>query len=1210
MPATVSIWDGVTGDWGAAADWSPSGVPDSASAQASINSGTVTIASSASYALDTLSLDGAGALLNVLGTLSVAGSVDIESGTVSLGQDGTISGAPDVTIGSSGILDISAAAPGANQALVFDSLSDGGQILLGNNTLAIGAAGGDSHLSGTISAAAGGSVLQAGTGSATLDSVTMGNGAFYVMDGSILENTGSSNLFYLAIGEGTSGAASGILSGGTLTIGNTDPNSGAALQIGDWGGTGTFTQTGGLLSLVGSLNIGNQGGSGSYDISGGTLALDGGMYVLGRNTVSTASSGLLSISGTGIVDVAAGSLILGDNVSSTGAEGTGTIVQTGGTLEIGAGGALYLAAYGNGRYDLDGGILQVGGANLHGVYNAHGGTYAFNLGGGTIDVTGSALTTSVNATLSNATTSTIDLEGLGAAFTGSITGSGSLAITGSGTASFTSLVTTGGLTLNGNTLDLSAGSTDQIGALNGSGTIILGNTALAIGAGDADSTFSGLIETGTAKQGGLIDKIGAGSLTLDNVVMNAGTNNSGLYIADGSLVENSGSSSLFYLAVGEGTGSTASASLSGGSLTIGGTGSALQIGDWGGTGTFTQTGGTLTVATGSLNIGNQGGSGNYSISAGTLAFDGGIFDIGRSKGTISGSSGTLSISGTGLVDVASGQIVLGSQYSPTGANSSGTIIQSGGELRIENGITFYLSGQSGTEGLYDLSGGTLSIGGASLNGGGGTYAFNLGGGTIDVIGSALTTSVNATLTHGTTSTIDLEGLGANFSGSITGSGNLDITGAGTAGFNDLLTTGGIDLAGNATLAVLDSGSVGELMVGASHSATVSVHAGDTLSLSGATALSIGNAGTLALTGGSIATAGSIVNAGSLTLDNTALTDSGTLTNNGAITLDPSSLTVAALDGTGSITIESGSTLDVEGSVSAGETIIFSGSSDLLQLGASSDIILGTIVNFGTADTIDFTGLSYDSQATATLSGDVLTVVDGTTTLHLNLTSSTGYAGLYFHLAQDGAGTSLIVNDDPTCYCAGTRILTDRGEVSIEDLRIGDLVVTTEHGLQMIRWIGQSTIATCFADPMRVAPVRIRESAFGPGVPARDLRVSPCHAVFLEGVLVQANALVNGTSIVQETALPERFTYYHIELENHALLLAEGLPAESFVDNVSRLTFDNWAEYQTLGLNQSIEEMPHPRVQSHRQVPYGLRQVLAAKQREWMALNAQSLLETG
>jgi hypothetical protein len=95
------------------------------------------------------------------------------------------------------------------------------------------------------------------------------------------------------------------------------------------------------------------------------------------------------------------------------------------------------------------------------------------------------------------------------------------------------------------------------------------------------------------------------------------------------------------------------------------------------------------------------------------------------------------------------------------------------------------------------------------------------------------------------------------------------------------------------------------------------------------------------------------------------------------------------------------------------------------------------------------------------------------------------------------------------------------------------------------------------------------------------------------VLVQAGALVNGTTITRRTRMPERFTYFHVELDDHALILAEGVPAETFVDNVTRRRFDNYAEYEALygDLDRPIAELDLPRVKSARQLPRGLRERL-------------------
>jgi hypothetical protein len=110
-----------------------------------------------------------------------------------------------------------------------------------------------------------------------------------------------------------------------------------------------------------------------------------------------------------------------------------------------------------------------------------------------------------------------------------------------------------------------------------------------------------------------------------------------------------------------------------------------------------------------------------------------------------------------------------------------------------------------------------------------------------------------------------------------------------------------------------------------------------------------------------------------------------------------------------------------------------------------------------------------------------------------------------------------------------------------------------------------------------------------------VRLSPDHAILAGEVLIKAGAFVNGNSIVRETDATQAFTYYHVELENHALILAENTPAETFLDNVDRLGFDNWMEHEALYPDgKPILEMPYPRAKAHRQVPRAIQEHLAER----------------
>ncbi len=153
-----------------------------------------------------------------------------------------------------------------------------------------------------------------------------------------------------------------------------------------------------------------------------------------------------------------------------------------------------------------------------------------------------------------------------------------------------------------------------------------------------------------------------------------------------------------------------------------------------------------------------------------------------------------------------------------------------------------------------------------------------------------------------------------------------------------------------------------------------------------------------------------------------------------------------------------------------------------------------------------------------------------------------------------------------CFLQGTAIATPDGERAVEAFRIGDLVTTLNGVARPIKWIGRVSIEAELLDAAefraRFAPVLIRTGALGDGLPQRDLRVSPAHGMLIDGVLIPAAALVNGVSILRDTTA-RNLEYYHIELDTQDLLLSEGAPSESFVDDDSRAYFDNVSEYDAL-----------------------------------------------
>ncbi len=276
---------------------------------------------------------------------------------------------------------------------------------------------------------------------------------------------------------------------------------------------------------------------------------------------------------------------------------------------------------------------------------------------------------------------------------------------------------------------------------------------------------------------------------------------------------------------------------------------------------------------------------------------------------------------------------------------------------------------------------------------------------------------------------------------------------------------------------------------------------------------------------------------------------------------------------------------------------------------------GTATSVGGETTLSGDGTTDGGNGTAFKLHDA--AASGSTTVDYVGTATDGSGNVVGFIATNGIGTyylltnnnyavghalNLVISDGPTdstadnwnlktgtavayCFLAGTGVRTPAGDVPIETLKIGDAVALNNGQTAPVRWLGVQTVATFFVKEQRIFPIRIKANALADSVPYNDLLVSPDHGLLVDDILIQAGALINEISIVRETRLPKVFTYYHVELEDHSLILAENVPAETFVDNVDRLAFDNWREHEELyGNDTSIVEMDYPRAKAYRQVP--------------------------
>jgi len=165
-----------------------------------------------------------------------------------------------------------------------------------------------------------------------------------------------------------------------------------------------------------------------------------------------------------------------------------------------------------------------------------------------------------------------------------------------------------------------------------------------------------------------------------------------------------------------------------------------------------------------------------------------------------------------------------------------------------------------------------------------------------------------------------------------------------------------------------------------------------------------------------------------------------------------------------------------------------------------------------------------------------------------------------------------------CYRKGTRILTTRGEQRIEDLRIGDLVITVTGRQRPIKWIGLRHYGRSPTKDWagNIMPVRIARDAFGLNLPHTDLFLSQQHNLFVDGLFIRAVDLVNGASIVVYSGdTLEEIEYLHIKLATHDVIFAEGLPSETLRFNADSATaFDNFAQFEELYGSPKDEEAPY------------------------------------
>jgi hypothetical protein len=649
-----------------------------------------------------------------------------------------------------------------------------------------------------------------------------------------------------------------------------------------------------------------------------------------------------------------------------------------------------------------------------------------------------------------------------------------------------------------------------------------------------------------------------------------------------------------------GAGETALVTLAGnylvnvlGSVTVG----SLVLDDAGaeiGVGGSLSVTGSLTVATGLLNVG--GSLDAAGLSNAGIVDNSGSLDVGALSNTGSiDNSGTLDISAltnSGSIDNTGILELTGSVLSNPGTiNNTGAVFVSGSVVsaplaRIGG------SGEIFITGTVDNAGGTLGANGPIIQSDG-----LIEGGTI----------VNTNLTAGSTiEGVTVQGIFQAF-GSITivdgltgvGSGGLGalsfISGV-TVDFANVETLANLGLSGDGTiiadstltidsnvLMTADGGTNPSLpfdgtgtVINGGTLLAVSVAEGNALIaiqnadfensgvLSAADNSQFENpdlginegtaeldiaAGTFMNHAGGIIETGQAFGIGFVTIAaGTDFTNDGTLSTRDPTTSAGGTIDIAAfVHGSGTIEINGGGYVTLESPTSSTQIIDFLGAGTLML--DQPTLVPAAIEGFNTADAIVLSGVS--ATAISYTSGD-LKLQTSTGTLDLAITG--GYTLSDFQVVAQSNDTTIALGSLP-CLAAGSRVATDRGAVRVERLRVGDVVMTASGERQTIEWIGHRDV-DCgrHPDPEAVWPIRIAPHAFGQGQPRRTLLLSPDHAVFVDDVLVPIKYLVNGTTIVRRKVA--RITYYHVELRQHDILLAEGLPVESYLETGGRAAFAN------------------------------------------------------
>lgn len=319
---------------------------------------------------------------------------------------------------------------------------------------------------------------------------------------------------------------------------------------------------------------------------------------------------------------------------------------------------------------------------------------------------------------------------------------------------------------------------------------------------------------------------------------------------------------------------------------------------------------------------------------------------------------------------------------------------------------------------------------------------------------------------------------------------------------------------------------------------------------------------------------------------------GTVTYSGNLIISGSSSstaisTIQQTVSTDTLTIEngaaiSGATLNASNIILDGGTISYSGSvnSTHTSITLKHDNNQGNNIalpNYDFSGNLTITGLSPADRVSVTYGtissvsdvtpGEIAITLNGGTIINIH-TAINPSTGTYFT-----ASNFTYSGSDLTCFLTGSMIETSDGPIAVEDLTIGSEIFTRNGDVDILRrvtWVGQAHFTVRPYLPLDQAgyPVRILKDAVSNGVPFKDMLITAEHCLFFDGKFVPVRMLVNGRSIFYDTSITS-YDYYHIETEEHSVIMADGMLTESYLDTGNRSAFRQTGEVVSLTPSRNL-----------------------------------------